>query len=337
MGVQTMIQNAPYAERNTVVAQVRQNKTFGLALRVFAIIAGFAVLFLIMYLKEELGWRINHLAALFAPFVVGSIFWSWGSRHLAPLADEVLASDARPPVLYLRSFANENFVVEAEQSLAEMFESVGPFVAIGAPGERLPPLGAARLYLEDDNWKSKVQELLNRAGFVLIYGGSTKGLGWEIGQVVRMAHPSKVVIMVPNSPETYESFRIIASNAADIFLPPFPGKDMLKYASTGLAGFISFDDNWGPYFKSLPKAANRGRGISFHGSGESGRAWAALSEIYRSQGLEVVEPPRNWGMIFISGVKIYLMLAAIPICIFLLLWAVGIIGVDNQTGPYWVR
>lgn len=321
----------------SLLSEVEQNKTFGLVLRVVAIIAGIAVLLLTMYLKEELGWKINHLAALFAPFVVGSIFWTWGSRHLAPLADEVLASDPRKPILYLRSFASESQVSEAEQSLAEMFESVGPFVAIGAPGERLPPLGAARLYLEDDNWQAKVRELLNRAGLVLIFGGSTKGLGWEFDQVVKTIHPSRVAIMVPNNAETYEKFRTIASNAANVFLPPFPSGDMLKYATFGLAGFISFDDNWGPYFKSLPKASNRGRGLSFHGSGESGRAWAALSEIYQEQGLKVADPPRNWTMIFLSGVKIYLLLVAIPFVIFLLLWAIGIVGVDNQTGPYWVR
>ena len=37
-----------------------------------------------------------------------------------------------------------------EQELAVLMGRLGPVVAIGKPGERLPELGAARLYVADD-------------------------------------------------------------------------------------------------------------------------------------------------------------------------------------------
>ena len=38
----------------------------------------------------------------------------------------------------------------------------GPFVAIGRPGEEVSEIGAARMYVEDDDWEVVVSDLLNR-------------------------------------------------------------------------------------------------------------------------------------------------------------------------------
>ena len=80
-------------------------------------------------------------------------------------ADEALRRDARAPVVYLRAFTDDGqmavrghhwqdrvigkaasalTLTSPEQELAFILQRVGPVIAIGKPGERLPELGAAR-------------------------------------------------------------------------------------------------------------------------------------------------------------------------------------------------
>ena len=49
-----------------------------------------------------------------------------------------------------------------EERLARTLRKVGPFVAVGDPTERLPLLGAARMYAADEEWQETVDELTAR-------------------------------------------------------------------------------------------------------------------------------------------------------------------------------
>jgi len=113
-----------------------------------------------------------------------------GKQLGAGSAQALLAEDNRPPVVYLRSFQDDSVEAEGtlsaervanmgavggailavldyeggtmteEEQLAEALRDVGPFVAVGKPGEKLPQLGAARMYLQDSEWSS--QASINR-------------------------------------------------------------------------------------------------------------------------------------------------------------------------------
>src|SRR4051812_33393606 len=59
--------------------------------------------------RSETGFKI--LVAVLPPAVAAPIFkrlfyfvWERGERHLLSLADEVIAKDPRPPIVFLRSF-----------------------------------------------------------------------------------------------------------------------------------------------------------------------------------------------------------------------------------------
>lgn len=137
--------------------------------------------------------------------------WKFDVRRAA----DVVASDARPPVLYLRSFQDDVrspvggafglslkvmmwfFPVSFEQELAAIMNRLGPFVAVGRPGERLPELGANRYYFSDDEWRARVSELVQRARLTVILCGSTGNLWWEIDQVLASVSPRHVVLLVP--------------------------------------------------------------------------------------------------------------------------------------------
>src|SRR4051794_32642162 len=91
------------------------------------------------------------------------------SRH----AREVLATDnLRPPVLLLRAFDDDEMAVgpgeTLEEILATEFAKLGPLIAVGRPGERFPPKGAARLWLADASWQSGVDLLLQECQLIVM-------------------------------------------------------------------------------------------------------------------------------------------------------------------------
>ncbi|MCY7308695.1 MAG: TM2 domain-containing protein [Rhodoferax sp.] len=128
-----------------------------------------------------------------------------GWKYDVVSAEKLLKTDRRPPVVYLRSFEADSEIVlrpagfwnrsvtvvfdymmtfSPEQELAEVLNRVGPVIAIGKPGEPLPELGAARLYVSDVDWKAKVTDMIARSRLVVIRTGSTPNLQWEIEQTM---------------------------------------------------------------------------------------------------------------------------------------------------------
>ena len=115
---------------------------------------------------EELWWVLLPSLALFLISArVGFQLLRSGWKYDVVSAEQLLASDPRRPVVYLRSFEADSEIVlrpdgfwkkaatilfdyavtfSPEQELAEIVNRVGPVIAIGKPGEPLPELGAAR-------------------------------------------------------------------------------------------------------------------------------------------------------------------------------------------------
>lgn len=164
---------------------------------------------------------------LFAYVVRASVLLyrsSW--KYETPSLDAALRSDHRPPVVYLRSFAIDdefltgpllfrrlmglwNFyaTITPEQELAWIMSRIGPVVAIGRPGEHLPSLGAAKVYVDDDHWKDTVTELMSRAALIVIRAGDTANLWWEIEQAVARAPSGRVLIVALERPRRWLRFR----------------------------------------------------------------------------------------------------------------------------------
>jgi TM2 domain-containing membrane protein YozV len=155
---------------------------------------------------DEMWWiLIPSLAAYLITARIGFQLLRSGWKYDVVSAEQLLARDPRPPVVYLRSFEADSELVlrpaefwnkivtvcfdymvtfSPEQELAEILNRVGPVIAIGKPGEPLPELGAARLYVSDADWKAKVTDMLARARLVIIRTGSTPNLQWEIEQTM---------------------------------------------------------------------------------------------------------------------------------------------------------
>ncbi len=146
--------------------------------------------------------------------LVGGAFLLWVRRRVARRGAEVRQHDPRPPVLLLRSFGDDMLRVGEgarwttarnlnrrgmtfERVIAEQLLPFGPVIAIGAPGESLAPLGAARDYVSDDSWQDQVQHRMNEAALIVALIGASEGLAWELLRVQRLALLHKLVLVFP--------------------------------------------------------------------------------------------------------------------------------------------
>ena len=226
---------------------------------------------------------------------LGRYCYQQGKKYKVPSAVELLRADGRPPVLYLRSFVDDaaaaaNPVWKAfismeawttsmtgeEEQVAEVMNEIGPFVAIGKPGSKLPDLGAARMYVGDSEWQSTVLDLTQRCRLVVFRLGNTPGFWWEIQNVVGMIPPEKIVFLLPYGKARYEAFRRESEKYLPKPLPDFPVSnladvvDRITAGSDGLGtlkALLYFDPDWTPHLQllsGLSTVTRRGKKVVAH-------------------------------------------------------------------------
>lgn len=167
--------------------------------------------------------------------------WARGRRELALRVQEVRKLDARPPVLLLRSFEDDNIVLATQPRLLWFFHAakeastleryvvnciwkLGPVIAVGKPGENVSPLGAAREYVEEDQWRDCIRKYLDESAYVVSILGSTPGLQWEYEQIGARGKQDNVIVVFPPKPfeqlqRRWEVFRTFFDRAASVDLP----------------------------------------------------------------------------------------------------------------------
>lgn len=208
--------------------------------------------------------------AIWLVYFVGAVFifarlrnrWIRESWQLkARTAEEELArAGAKRPVFYLRSFyldervgkpsVFERFVgtiplANSEQKLTRELHKLGPVIAIGRPGEKLPALGAARFYVSEDLWHQKVGDVVKVSQLVLWATGITPGLRWEIAHLIENLPPEKLVLwahphlMHLTAAEREEEWAKFRAALGDIFPKPLP-------ETLGEIRFICFAPDWSP-------------------------------------------------------------------------------------------
>lgn len=151
----------------------------------------------------------------------------WFSR--AALAQKV-EQDPRPPVLFLRSFQDDQvhlpeygFIANCyrkimtlgvgkrrlDHLLVERFSRYGPALALGVPGEKSLPFGAARVYASHENWQEVVHDLANRSGHVILVADSTPGIEWEVETFLNRPLMDKTLFLcAPKTDDIRQSPRI---------------------------------------------------------------------------------------------------------------------------------
>jgi tetratricopeptide (TPR) repeat protein len=218
---------------------------------------------------------VLNILASFSYLILTLVVFVGYRLSLVP-AEKSLSSDTRAPILYLRAFDDDggnsynptgaaaNFLGlktagflwnvnpvrilrmvinrpadTAEEQLASFLPGIGPFVAIGKPGEGVPLGGAARLYVPDDQWQAKVLELIDRSQFVVLQPAETSGVWWEVEQMLQRVPGTRVLLTLVNfagKSNRYTLFRWRFERLTERELPRLLGG----------AVFCKFQDDWKP-------------------------------------------------------------------------------------------
>ena len=167
------------------------------------------------------------------------------------------SSQARRPTFYLRSFelderiAKPSFIrnfyplPNAEQRVAAQMNRLGPLIAIGRPGEKLPALGAARFYVSDELWQAKVADVVRASQLVIWTTGVSEGLRWEISHLIESVPPERLVLWAHphllrvGAAEREAEWRKFIEALGPVFPKPLP-------EFLGDARFICFAADWTP-------------------------------------------------------------------------------------------
>jgi hypothetical protein len=238
--------------------------------------------------------------ALLAVGLLGRFLDRRGERYQALTAADAMRQDARPPVLYFRSFFDEprtrrirtrvgssvnyDYDGSEEEYLRTEILKVGPFVAVGRPGDPLPQLGANRLYVDDADWQAAVLRLMDGAAGAVIRVGPGEGLSWEIQQAVLRFPPERLVFVVPRDPHQYSWFKAQIDPYLPRPLPWYPDVearnwfDRARQVRFQLLGFLYFASDWSGYFELF--SFQEGNGVKFWiGDGDGSAAYLASDDI----------------------------------------------------------
>ena len=206
---------------------------------------------------------LNPLLAI-VPCYIAYLLLRRGKKHAVQIGDSVLKDDGRPPVLYLRSFKDEehdssvfhrfknlassdktwlaetvpNNGVQEQDALGYVFRKIGPYIALGKPGEELAELGSSKLYASNDEWQNTIRAFFEKSRLVVFRAGVTESLKWELAEIVRTLNPRKVLMVLPIKEGDYRSFIQWANSI-------MPKRFPQDYPSSRL---VKFDNGWTPSY-----------------------------------------------------------------------------------------
>ena len=174
--------------------------------------------------------RFPYRAVGYTLFPIGLGFWIAGGlgcltiarRAAQPDAGAVLAQDPRPPVIYLRPFQQDeeifahvpwswssyrrylthSYLLRKSRHLTledflgtEISRRLGPFIALGNPADFVPPAGAARTYVADDEWPRHFAAMVRGARCMVLFGASSEHVMWELKEIRALGLESKLFVL----------------------------------------------------------------------------------------------------------------------------------------------
>lgn len=179
-------------------------------------------------------------------------------------AEELLKRDTRTPVLYLRSFKDDQLTSQLpnlsteEQELAVAMLDIGPLIAFGEPGEETPEPGAVRMYVQQDRWRDEVKKLMSDARLVVARIANSASFWWEIRTAVSTVTPERLLLLLPDNEKEYREF---SDRANALFPRPLPAHNFRrkKFSKSHITseGFLYFERDWTPHLRTFKTARMR--------------------------------------------------------------------------------
>jgi len=96
----------------------------------------------------------------------------------------------------LRNYTGGN-TFRLEIQLVKAFQSIGPVVGLGRPGEAV---GVGRILTTEEGWKAAASKLIEQALCVICVPSSKSGTLWELEQIFERGFESKTVFVMPPFP-----------------------------------------------------------------------------------------------------------------------------------------
>jgi hypothetical protein len=197
------------------------------ALWLAAIVAATAA-YVVMAAPDTRAFAWALIAAILAAAFGATYLSEWGDLYgqrardirAAAVFKAVRAGKPAPAyTLYLRPFASTNVIsqtdfstalgvsplgvgfgalsgerVELEEQIERAVRPLGPLIALGAPLEHF---GAGRVPVREDEWQGAIQQLMERAGLIVMLPSSRAGTLKEIGMVLESDLARKTVFLDP--------------------------------------------------------------------------------------------------------------------------------------------
>jgi hypothetical protein len=163
--------------------------------------------------------------------VLGDAILRLARKQIRLSAQTLLSTDARPPILFLRSFRDDQVKLPASPKRTwlgrllslcqpvQPFDHVlldegtarGPVVALGSPRDKLPPYGVSRGYFENKDWKQAVEDLARMSQIIVICLDDTEGVWWEIDHIDQQRHERKTLFLFhPHARDRTEHATVVA-------------------------------------------------------------------------------------------------------------------------------
>ena len=146
--------------------------------------------------------------------ILGGFFCSMAQRRIRFSILELTKVDGRKPILFLRPFKDDrvqlgqarlswgarigrwlDHISDIDRMLLEEGTPYGPVVAIGRPGDKLPPYVVARGSFTNDTWQPGVLALAEKSMAIILCASDSEGVWWEIKNVAAR-YPDKTLVLV---------------------------------------------------------------------------------------------------------------------------------------------
>lgn len=152
--------------------------------------------------------------AVFGMSGLAIVFWIGQliRRHVAKQSlAGARADQVAEPIVYLRAFKEDGPLLEREgmlnplskeeQIVAALKAAKRRVVALGRPGERLPPIGADRFYVENSEWQQVISDWVSKSHAIIMMAADTEATSWELGEVFRAKAMQRFMILLLDTKE----------------------------------------------------------------------------------------------------------------------------------------
>ena len=231
----------------------------------------------------------------------------------------------KPPFFFSLSVLQRLHANELESFLALALESQGALLGLGLPGENV---GAARIRVEDAEWKAAIERLLTHATGVLLLPSAHAGTKWEIAFLQKQGLLPKTVFIMPPRTRQFD-WRVRWRQAAEalkelrIALPQYSERGLLftvdasgrvadarpfslfykRSIRNSIQNLLSHAANVQPAEEAIRKANRRSRLSWFYGRWITVAGslivfalflWTGLNGVLSGRALRGVDPPPSW-------------------------------------------